>query len=274
MSGKMAEKEIFAMDQTSMWRALQINGRVIAALLMREIITRFGRHNFGVLWVFLDPMIFTVGVTILWNCFERHVPVKINITAFAYTGYSTVMLWRNAAMRCGKALEPNYALLFHRNVRVVDLLYSRVILEIAGATMSTLVIGVVLVATGLIEPPKDLLMMVSGWVLLMWFTFGLGMVVGALSERWDWFERIYHPAMYFYLPISGAFFLVDWFKNPIRGWVLWLPTVHVTEMIRHGYFGDSVHTYEDPGYLCLLCLITLFIGLLFVKETQYRIGHQ
>ena len=44
-----------------------IQKRVISALLMREILTRYGRHNIGFLWLFAEPMIFTVGVTVLWN---------------------------------------------------------------------------------------------------------------------------------------------------------------------------------------------------------------
>ena len=44
-----------------------MQGRVLGALLIREVITRYGRHNIGFLWLFVEPMLFTLGVTALWT---------------------------------------------------------------------------------------------------------------------------------------------------------------------------------------------------------------
>ncbi|HYA43521.1 MAG TPA: hypothetical protein VEF34_19630 [Syntrophobacteraceae bacterium] len=274
-NGEKSEENGAEVRKSSPLRSAVINFRVVGAILMREVITRYGRNNFGVLWVVGTPLIFTVGVTILWNVYGRHGGhTGITITAFAWTGYSTVMIWRNATAHCGKAVEPNAGLLFHRNVKVVDLIYARSMMEIAGATGSTIVVGLVLMGSELIVPPKDVLMMLFGWMLLMWYGFAMGIVVGAMTERFDWFERLYHPAMYFYLGISGCFFMVVWLPTYLQRWAVWVPTVTVTEMLRHGYFGNIVVTYERPGYLCVYNLVTTFIGLLLCKETQYRIGHE
>ena len=44
-----------------------VQRRVIFALLMREVLTRFGRHNIGFLWMFVEPMVFTLFVAGLWT---------------------------------------------------------------------------------------------------------------------------------------------------------------------------------------------------------------
>ena len=259
-------------QQTSLSRSCLIQARVIYALMMREVITRYGRDNIGFMWVFVEPMIFTLGVTGLWHVYEMSRGPGISVTALAWTGYSTVMLWRNATQRCSKAIEPNLGLLYHRNVRVLDLFFSRVILEILGGTLSTLLIGVGLIGFGLIEAPADPILMISGWFLLMWYSFAMGVIVGALSERWEAFERLYHPTLYFYLGISGCFFMVDWLPSSLQRLAELVPTVTVTEMMRHGYAGNAVHTYEQPGYLCVLCLLLTIVGLLLARQTQERIG--
>ena len=51
-------------------RSLTIQTRIIWALLLREMMTRFGRHNIGFLWLFVEPMMFTLGVTALWNLID------------------------------------------------------------------------------------------------------------------------------------------------------------------------------------------------------------
>jgi capsular polysaccharide transport system permease protein len=80
--------------------------------------------------------------------------------------------------------------------------------------------------------------------------------------------------MYFYLGISGAFFMVDWLPNSLKKLAVWVPTVTVTEMLRHGYYGNSVRTYEAPGYLCVVCLVLLLTGLLLAREAGYRVEPQ
>src|ERR1700682_1655300 len=99
---------------------------------MREIITRFGRENLGVLWLIAEPMLFTVGVTTLWTAAGLHHGSPIPSVAFAVTAYSSVLMWRNSASRAGAAVLQNKPLLYHRNVQVIDVMLTRIVLEIGG----------------------------------------------------------------------------------------------------------------------------------------------
>ena len=252
-------------------RSLTIQIRVIGALLMREVITRYGRHNIGFMWLFLEPMLFTLGVTALWTITKTAHGSNLPIVPFAITGYSSVLLWRNGSGRCAKAIEPNLSLLYHRNVRVIDVFFSRLILEIAGITISLIVISLICISFDWMQVPADILTMVIAWILLAWFAAALGLVVGAISERSEMFERLWHTVMYLLFPLSGALFMVDWLPKAAQEIVFWLPMVHGTEMLRHGYFGDSVRTYENPSYFIFINLITSFIGLALVKETGRRV---
>ena len=92
------------MSATTFRRSLAIQGRVVAALLMREILTRYGRHNIGFLWLFVEPMLFTVFVTALWSATKAIHQSSMPIVAFAVTGYSSVLLWRNMPARCVSAI--------------------------------------------------------------------------------------------------------------------------------------------------------------------------
>src|SRR5216684_8184356 len=104
----------------SLLHSLGIQRRVLHALLMREIITRFGRENLGVLWLVAEPMLFTLGVATLWTAAGLRHGSAIPIVAFAVTGYSSVLMWRNSANRAGSAVANNKPLLFHRNVQILD----------------------------------------------------------------------------------------------------------------------------------------------------------
>lgn len=252
-------------------RSLAVQLRIVHALLLREVITRFGRHGLGVLWVVLEPMLFTLGVAALWYLAKLHTVSNIPIIAFAITGYSSVLIWRNTANRCSKAIEPNLALMYHRNVKVIDIFLSRIILEWVGATASIAVLTLAFSAIGMMDLPKDIFLVVFGWLLLAWFSLGLGLIVGALSEHSEAFERSWHIVTYILFPLSGAVFMVHWLPQAAQENILWLPMVHGVEMIRHGYFGDIVPTYESPIYLSVVNLIMTLVGLLMIKGTARKV---
>jgi capsular polysaccharide transport system permease protein len=255
----------------SIFTGLRIQLRVIGALLLREVITRYGRHGLGILWVVLEPMSFTLGITALWYFGNLHTVANIPIVSFAITGYSSVLIWRTATNRCAKAIEPNLGLLFHRNVKVIDIFITRVLLELAGGTASLFILTILFSTLGMMALPNDLLIMLSGWLLLSWFALALGFIVGSISERSETFERAWHVINYLMFPVSGAIYMVDWLPQRLQELVLWLPMVHGVEMVRHGYFGEVVKTYEDPAYFAIANLLLTLGGLALVRSSERRV---
>ena len=243
----------------SLRRSLQIQVRVIWALILREIITRYGRHNIGFLWLFVEPMLFTLGVTALWTVAGLHHGSDLPITAFALTGYSTILLWRNMPNRCVGSVMPNSALMYHRNVRVLDIFLSRIALEAIGATISFVALSAVFIFLELMEPPEDALQVAQAWLLTAWFGAAFAMLLGAWSEKSEIVEKLWHPAAYLLFPLSGAAYMVDALPREFADAVLWLPMVHGTEMLREGYFGSKITAHYDITYMFTFNMaLTLF----------------
>lgn len=246
--------------------SLKIQGRVIYALLMREILTRFGRHNIGFLWMFVEPMMFTLGVTALWTATNSLHGSHLPIAAFALTGYSSVLLWRNMPSRCIGAIAPNLALMYHRNVKIMDVFAARLLLEAAGATISFVVLSSVFILLGLIDPPEDLLEVMEGWMMLAWFGSALGLLMGSLSEEYELVDKLWHPASYLLFPLSGAAFLVDALPVRAQEIILFLPMVHGVELVREGYFGSKVVAHYDVGYMALFTSLLSLIALAQMRK--------
>lgn len=255
----------------SFWNSLRLQIRVIYALLMREIITRYGRHNLGFAWLFLEPMIFTLGVSTLWYLGKATHGSDLPIVPFAVIGYSTVLLWRNAASRVGHAVEANTGLLYHRNVKVLDVFLARILLEIVGATISFVTLSLVFISFGVMEIPKDFLLMAEGWFLLIWFAFALALTVGALFEISEVIDRLWHAFTYLMFPLSGAAFFVYWLPKTFQNIVLYIPMVHFSEMIKHGYYGEAVPTFESIPYMLQWNLCLSFVGLYLVRYISKKI---
>ena len=242
-------------------RSLTIQRRVIGALLMREVLTRFGRHNIGFLWLFVEPMMFTLGVTALWTITNSSHGSDLPIVAFALTGYSCVLLWRNMPARCIGSVGPNLSLMYHRNVKIVDIFAARLILEASGASISFAILSILFIFIGMLDPPEDVLQVIAGWILLAWFGAALATFLGAVSEDSEIVEKLWHPASYLLFPLSGAAFIVDALPTAAQNVVLYLPMVHGVEFIREGYFGSKIHAHYDMGYMATVNAVLTLLAL-------------
>lgn len=256
------------------WCSLKIQGRVLGALFLREIITRYGRHGLGFLWLFLEPMMFSVGVTIIWSIARfSHSPNNsvMSVAGFALTGYSSIVLWRNMVNRLSNNTSYNKGLLYHSNVRVADLIFARAFLEFVACTMSLIFLTIVFWVLGLISLPVDPLIALMAWILFAWFVFAAGMLSAFMGESSEIFERVAHIVIYLSLPLTGAFTMVSWVPASVHNVLLMSPLVHGVEMLREGYFGVGVNARYSVSFLITVNLILTLLGLILIRNIRRKL---
>lgn len=246
--------------------SLTVQGRVLWALLLREILTRYGRKNIGFLWIFAEPILFIGAVTAVWTATRTIHGSDLPIVAFALTGYSSLLLWRNMASRCIGALESNRSLMFHRQVQISDVYFSRLILEFLAMSTSFVVLAIGLWACEWLLPPEDAMEVLGGWMLLAWFGVGLALTLGGLSERFDAVGKLWPPMTYLILPFSGTAFIADALPERVREIMLYLPMLNCVEIIREGWFGTKMNAHYYIDYVVIFNLVLTFVGLAFVRQ--------
>lgn len=70
-----------------MWRGFAVQRRVIGALLIREIYSRFGRESLGFVWVVAEPLVFAVPVLLMWRAIRGSHEHGISVMPFLWSGY-------------------------------------------------------------------------------------------------------------------------------------------------------------------------------------------
>lgn len=248
--------------------ALEGQAVVIGALMMREIHTRYGRENLGFVWLVGEPFIFSMGVVFIWMGIHGHYEHGLPILDFVITGYLPLTLWRHVTNRAVHCFRANAPLLYHRQVRMLDLLLTRVILEIYGCLIAYLVIAFIFASLDMYELPKDWGMFYLGWFYFILFSTAIGLIIGSLTEMYEWTEKLVGPFMYFMLPICGAFFMVNWLPQRLQDAAKYVPTINAYELIRGGQFGPSVRVYYDIPWVTFECLALLALGLLLCRNVH------
>ena len=251
--------------------SLAMQGRVLHALMVREGLKRFGHENLGFFWVFGEPMLLTVGVMAMWAMVNNTHGHNIGVVPFALTSYSMLTQWRHITNHSVRSMRDNVGLLFHRNVHFIDVLIAKAALDcLAGAAAFT-VTYIPLLAFGLAEPIDDPLLMFGGWMLMTWLAFSFGSILAGLSELSDPVEQFVPPIMYITLPLTGAFYMVEWLPESMQRIVVWSPLVCVFEMFRGGFFGPTMSTNWYFIYPLVWCVAMTAIGLPLVRLAQKHV---
>ena len=249
--------------------SLAIQIRVFKALFIREMMTRYGRNNIGFLWLFVEPMLFTIMVVIMRAGIKGMMVGNIPIIAFAISGFATIQMWRSMPSRVLGAVASNRSLLYHRQVTIPDVYWSRMALEVAGSSVSLITLILVAAVLEWAPWPEDVLKMLGGFGMLVWFGLGLGLIIGPLSERWPVVGNVWRPVSYLFFPLSGIAFVVDILPPGLQRIVLWLPQVHSLEYFREGWFGSTFTAHYDMSYAALWNLGLTFVGLALLRQVKF-----
>jgi capsular polysaccharide transport system permease protein len=250
----------------------KIQARVVRALILREIHTRYGRDNIGFLWIFAEPGMFCLGVTLMWSALRPAHEHGVPVVAFVITGYTPLILWRHCVTRSILAFEANGSLLFHRQVTPLDIIFARLMLEICGTISAFVLVEGGAIVMGFMDPPVDLGLFYLGNFYNILFSVGCGLTLAGLSQRYEVIERFAQVFTYLSIPFSGAFSMVDWVPPKFQNILLYSPSVHAFELIRAGQFGPSVRTHYDIVYVSWTCALLILIGLsLTLRSRRYII---
>lgn len=242
--------------------------KIVGALIMREIITKYGREGIGFLWVIGEPLMFCFGVLIMWSLIKPAYEHGVRIAPFVMTGYMCLLMLRHIISYNIGAVPSNIGLLYHRKISIIHIYMSRNILELAGSTGAFIVVYIILYSMGFVDLPHDVLILYSGWMLLFWLSSGIGIVFSALALMYDVMERVVSLLQYVLVPMTGTFFMISWLPPAAQEAVLWIPIPHTVEMVRAGVFGEFVATHYDPLYPLIWGTALNLLGLLLLRHAQ------
>ena len=222
---------------------------VIKALILRDMLSRFGRGNLGFFWAILEPIILATGVMLIWTIIQEVNAPGINLITFVITAYLPLTLSRHLVGPLSRIGHNSVNLFYHRVVTYADVLIARVLVEVMSSTLALVFIYFVTVSLGIIRPAYNLPLALLGWLFTLWFYSGVGMLTSAWTEAWEPAEKFIQPGMYLAMPLSATFFLVDWAPHWAQQLLLLNPAVSCYEIFRAGFFGPGITTHYDIPYL-------------------------
>lgn len=244
-------------------------GRIIAALMLREMATTYGKSAGGYIWALLEPVL---GIALLSTLFALsfHSPaLGSNFPLFYASGFLPFVMFNDLTNKVGASIRFSRPFLAYPSVTFMDSMIARALLN--GLTHCC-VIAVVLVGIFTIfdlPPTIRLGYILESLLMVLLLAVSVGTLNCYLTTAFPVWERIWAILTRPLFLISGIFFTYD-MMPPVAREILWYnPIIHCVGMMRRGLYPTYAGDYVSEGYVLILSVVLLFLGLLLLLR-NYR----
>jgi capsular polysaccharide transport system permease protein len=236
--------------------------RVVGALLVREMSTRFGSKPGGYIWALLDPAAHVLLLTFIFRAIAHAPALGTSFALFFATGYVGFQFYQAMTSYLNSAVRANRALLSYPNVAPIDTVVARFVLQIGTTSLVALIVLGSIVATTRVETALYWPAILEAAAMACLFGLGVAMINCVLFLKYPLYEQVFNIVNRPLFMISGVFFLPDSIPAPYRDLVLINPLVHIIMGFRKGFYPEYRAIGLDMSYLYGIAFLTLFVGML------------
>jgi len=262
--------------RTSEWRQLRLGFRrqraVVLALVFKEFKQRLGRSRLGLMWLLVEPIVHMSMMSAVWYASGRQTLQGFHVTLFLSSGIACYFLIKRGFGVVPMAITANQALLNYPQVKPLDTVFARFVLDVLTTTMAA-----VLMFSGLwwfagIELPFPSVLEFTGvFVLTLGFSLGLGI---SLCYFVTVYPSINKAMMFIDRPLyfaSGVLFPVHNLPADVRWYLYWNPIVHLVDMWRFTLLGLPMAPEANPVYPGIWAISMLGMGSLIYYANRYKL---
>lgn len=243
--------------------------RTIAALILREMSTTYGRSPGGYLWAVLEPVAGIALLTFVFALFLRNPPLGDSFALFYATGLLPFLMFAEINNKVSQALNFSRALLAYPRITFLDAILARLLLNAMTQVMvAALIFGgmLELMETRTILHLEDaaMAMMLAGLLGL-----GVGTLNCYLVTRFPVWQQVWGIAMRPLGLVSGIIHVFDMLPRELQT-VLWFnPLVHVIGLMRRAFYVGYDAPYVSISYVTAVSLVCLALGLALLRKTYH-----
>ncbi|MFG1272061.1 ABC transporter permease [Xanthobacter flavus] len=251
------------------WAAASgMHARVVGAVIMRDLQTRFGTGYFGFLLGLIMPLghlTIAIGVTTLLG---RPTPLGTDTPIFLMTGVLPFILWLYGHRQIMLTLLQNRPLLYFPGVDIFDLFAARIVIEVVSGTLVVLIVLATLAILGhelnVANWPEFIYGLVRAWLMGV----ATGLIFGCLATLWGATiiaGNILGPLLWV---ASGVLFLPDGLPEKLRNFLSFNPLCQIVDGVRIAYFSEYSSSFYDMSLMDKSLLVLLALGMTLVPLTR------
>lgn len=238
---------------------------VLRALMLRDMRTRFGGSHIGYAIVVLWPVVHIFMLVAIYVLRKIPSPMSMSTTLFIATGAVPALMFQYVSREVMKAVVMNRPLTYYPQVKLIDVLFARIIVEIVTGFLGLMIVFAILYAIGVDPMPLNPFVAMTGYIAAILLGIGIGTInVGIIAFFPGWLMGYALFSIILYLS-SGVMFLPNMFPDEIYQYLRYNPVVQIIEWVRLAY-EPQMGFQIDYLYVLLWAFGTLTLGLLMERH--------
>lgn len=240
--------------------------RNVAALMLREMSTTYGRSVLGYLWAILEPVGGIVLLTFVFSLALRAPALGTSFPLFFASGMLPFLAYNDISQKMSQSLNFSRQLLFYPGVSFIDALLARLFLNALTQTMVAAMVLTFILVIYQLDVILDPLAIALGVVMTLSLAIGVGTLNCYLLVRFPSWVRIWSILNRPLFVISGIFFLYGTVPLPWRDYLWWNPLIHIIGQVRKGIYATYDAPYVSPLYVFAVSLILTTTGIMLLRR--------
>ena len=252
-------------------KLIQQHLRVTAALIVREMSTRFGSKPGGYLWAIFDPVAHVALMTIIFQAIARMPALGLSFPLFFASGYLPFTFYQRMSSFMAGTMKANKALLSYPIVSPFDAIVSRFILQLMTDALVTILILLMIIEMSGVSQTMNIGGMIEAASAAALLGLGIGTINIVMFARFPLYEQIFSIINRPLFMVSGVFFLPESLPNPFRDVILHNPLVHIIMWFRASMYPEYRVEALDKGYVIEFALVCFVAGLMLLTASTREI---
>ncbi len=244
--------------------------RVIWAVMLRDVRTRFFNHGLGYLVAIVWPLVHVLILIGFYVFFGRAVPYGDSAYVFFAVGLTPFMAWNYMSRFVMLSLLMNRPLLAFPAVKVLDVLFGRAALEVLCVFCFIIFLCALGLVMGYDVAPHDLVQASLALAVTIGLGLGFGMVSAVISMMAPGWVTVHMLMIIVFYIASGVIFLPPEMPAQVLEALAWLPLIHATEWMRGAFFEGYPVTILDRGYVTAWAVGSILLGLTLERALRGR----
>jgi capsular polysaccharide transport system permease protein len=251
-----------------LWSAAKRQRRVVFALMLHNIRTRFGGHGLGYLLAIAWPLVHMLVFFATFIVLARAAPYGDSVLLFIGTGTVPFMSFSYLSRFMMMAVLITRPLLGFPEVKILDVLLASALLETLAACLVTIIMIVIAWFAGIDFMPKDIVQAAFAFGAALLLGLGFGLVNGVLVLAVRFWVLVVAVEIIVLWICSGIAFVPDALPEAARNVLAYNPVLHVVTWMRSAYYEGYGDLILDRGYPIAFGLGAVFLGLLLERAMR------
>ena len=250
---------------------LRAQGRILFALMLRDVRTRFFGNAVGMVIVIGWPLSHIFVLLIINTAVGRAAPYGESTALWYATGLIPFMVFSYTARLTMMGIATNKPLMGIPVVKATDILLARALLEVINSGVVVLATMLIFTCLGIGFVPSNIVQAYAalGANLLLGFGFGiLNGVIAGMYPFWMMGFILFNILMW---AASGVIYVPDAMPENVRYWLAMNPALQGVEWMRSAYYDGYGEGVLNKSYMLIFAMASLFLGLLLERLLRGKI---